>query len=129
MKATRRCVQVKSTRLAVLATTALLGALPLQASEWRRVEYLCGTAGAVQAEFSQTNSKLAVVTIAGHRWSGTLDGGSLQVFTPDHPSNNSPWMSFYKDAVTLYQGKSWSLAEPAPNEGMVSCHVKTTHIR
>ena len=129
MKATRRCVQVKSTLLAVLATTALLGALPLQASEWRRVEYLCGTAGAVQAEFSQTNSKLAVVTIAGQRWSGTLDGGSLQVFTPDQPSNKSPWMSFYKDAVTLYQGKSWSLAEPAPKEGMVSCHVKTTHIR
>lgn len=129
MKATRRCVQVKSTLLAVLAITALLGALPLQASEWRRVEYLCGTAGAVQAEFSQTNSKLAVVTISGHRWSGTLDGGSLQVFTPDQPSNNSPWMSFYKDAVTLYQGKSWSLAEPAPKEGMVSCHVKTTHIR
>ena len=129
MKATRRCVQVKSTLLAVLATTALLGALPLQASEWRRVEYLCGTAGAVQAEFSQTNSKLAVVTIAGHRWSGTLAGGSLQVFTPDQPSNKSPWMSFYKDAVTLYQGKSWSLAEPAPKEGMVSCHVKTTHIR
>ena len=129
MGASRRCVQVKPILLAVLATTALLGALPLQAGEWRRVEYLCGAAGAVQAEFSQTSSKLAVVTVAGHRWSGTLAGGSLQVFTPDQPSNNSPWMSFYKDAVTLYQGRSWSLADPATKKGMVSCHVKTTQSR
>lgn len=115
---------LKPVLLALLGATALLGARPLQAGEWREVRYACGAAGEVQAQFSQSNSKLAVLTVAGHRWTGSLDGGSLQVFTPDQRSANSPWMSFYKDSVSLYRGKSWSLADPASEKGMISCHVK-----
>ena len=63
----------------------------------------CGEIGTVQySSWTQGDAMKTSITIGSKTWNGTEEGGSMRFFTPDQPSENSPWMNFYQDKAWLY---------------------------
>jgi hypothetical protein len=74
------------------------------------VRYRCGSLGEVSINRSEANPASAVVVYGEQHWPGTISGGSMTFFSPDHPNTRESLDEFRpKWCMALYQlrGIGW----------------------